>query len=370
MNWFNRMASSSLVALAFSGNLLAISEPCCPLPPCDPCCDFVDNFSLDAAFLYWKLSGDDYAVAVTREGSATVVDGVVSQPWKDKVHRIKGKWGPGFRVGAGFDIPCLGWGMDIDWTHFSISNSKKASAVAPVSPDFAALSEALIDSTSVNSGSNLPEGASSVLKGHLKFKYDTVDLEMGKWICCGSSALLFKPHVGLRFADVDEKVKTNRENFGLEAPNTQERHIRINNRFRGAGLRAGLDTNLYLSEGWSFIGRAAASLVWGTAEYKYNYSTVLVPGSLNFPGVPSARIKDTYHTDRFFTDLSLGIRWKSVVCDCYPVEAELAWEHHFLFDQHKFLIEDQLTGNAATQSYTNSGNVTLQGLTLRVGIDF
>lgn len=329
---------------------------CCPPPACDPCASWCDNLSFNASLLYWRVTGDEYDYVAVKDGSS--LSG--ASEYKQRVHDVAPSYDPGFRLGLGFVVPCWGWGFDVIWTHFDTKGSDTTNIGANGANTVSYSVPSLPDSSAVISGTDTAE-----FRGHVKFHYDTVDLEMGKWLCCGNSALMFRPHVGLRFADIKDKfsIEGTFNNAGGSLISGNE--FEVSNTFKGVGVRAGLDTDLRLCEGLSFIGRGAGSIIWGSnnihTEYEQNSSTAKLLG----------KTKENYKGSRFITDLSLGLRYKTVACCCYPVTLEVLWEHHYLVSQHRYFV-DEFYGSATTSDvqWKKNGNVALQGWTFTAGFDF
>lgn len=360
MTGFFKKLMASGTALTLGLSAMAFADQCntgCA-QPCGNGGNWCDNIKLDASFLYWKVTGDelDYAYDITTASN----DGVEYN--RKRFHNVSGDFEPGFKIGLGLDLPCICWDTNLVWTHFDSKNSshhdvdyRGGSEVTVAIPFFQG------SEVGVSTGDRL------VSKGSLNFKYDVVDLEFGKWICC-NNCLLFRPHVGLRAVDIREKFHSELDVFSTNSTVLRDDYrAHINNEFKGLGVRAGLDADLQLCEGWSVIGRSAVSIVWGNTKIKNDF--------VNFDEIDSqdvARVShetDHYKHSRAFTDLSLGIRYRSCYCTC-PFSIEAAWEHHYLFNQHRFFASDVLGENDGGYNFKKNGDVSLQGLTVTLGLEF
>lgn len=358
-------------AIVFTAGLTTISadEWHCSQPSCGSFADWCGNFRFNASWLYWKMNGDEFDYAVEKQRLEVLSgDSVVIQATdQESIHDLKFGWDSGFRIGIGFDIPCKGWGVDLNWTHFDTKSSNHVLVNGTIGNTTTYVNLPTV----VGFGAILASGESALFKGHETFNYNVLDLELGKWCCCGDSCVMFRPHVGFRFADINEKFHnqviftgTDETQGGTDA---DEAIFHIKNRFKGAGVRAGLDTDLCLCDGFSLIGRGAASLIWGTTHLKnqFDYSTVTINDEYD------DEIKEHYRNVRVITDLSFGIRYQTCMCGCYPMYAELVWEHHYLFGQHRYWVDNSYAPNLyGTSSWKADGSVALQGLTLTVGVDF
>lgn len=357
--------SLGLSAMAFADQVYNYGNNCCPQPACGPSScgnggGWCDNIKLDASFLYWKVAGDelDYAYDVNfHEGDEGERDF-----YRKRFHNVSGDYDPGFKLGLGLDLPCICWDTNLVWTHFDTKNSShhdvdyRNGASIDVAIPFLQGSEV-----------GLGQGEKVIASGSLNFKYDVVDLEFGKWICC-NNCLLFRPHVGLRAANIREKFHSQLDHYATTGTSGDivDYSAHIKNEFKGVGVRAGLDTDLQLCEGWSVIGRAAASVLWGQTKIS-NYFTEY-DELVNRDVSQISYETDHYRHSRVITDLSLGIRYRTCVCSC-PFAIEAAWEHHYLFSQHRFFASDTFDSEGG-YNFKKNGDVSLQGLTVTASFEF
>lgn len=334
--------------------------------PCNPChtnnCgngNWCDNLRLDASFLYWKVSGDELDYAY----DYTTLDNEDFRYTRKRYHNVSGDYDPGFKIGLGIDFPCICWDTDLIWTHFDTKNSSHHESEFRGTPASSFVAIPFFKESEIT----LTAGDRVNATGSMNFKYDVIDLEFGKWICC-NSCLLFRPHVGFRAVDIREKFHSQLDHFSTDGTPTAlltDYRAHINNEFKGVGVRAGLDTDLQLCEGWSVIGRAAAAIVWGNTKIRNDFDSLEID-SQDF--ATRSHETDHYRHSRAFTDLSLGIRYRSCYCQC-PFSIEAAWEHHYLFNQHRFFASDYLDSEHG-YNFKKNGDVSLQGLTVTLGLEF
>lgn len=360
--------SMGLTSVAMADRVM--DSACCPPPPCNPCGNWCDNFSFYGAWLYWKVNGDEFDYAVTKH-RRTLEDSPTVLADEESIHNVRGSWDSGFRIGFAFEVPDCCWGVDLNWSHFNSSSTSHETshdvtgdAVATVVglPSVQRFYAAL-DGT----------GEEAFFKGSVSFHYNTVDLEFGRWLCCGNSCLVVRPHLGFRYADFNESFKNGVEFSGavtegdsvVAGASIAEFHAK--NKFHGFGVRAGLDADLRLCDGWSVIGRSAFSLVSGRTHIKQTFAY----GTTTVDPAYTGQIKENYRQKRAIADLAFGLRYKTLACNCYPVFIELAWEHHYLWNQHRFWVDDSYGSTLATTSgWKKNGDVAVQGLTLTLGLDF
>lgn len=354
------MATGAALTMGLSSVAFA-NNACCP-PPCDPCASWLTDAYVDLSWLYWKPGGDGFNFGV--EKTSTCVGGVSIA--NERERSIDFDWDSGFRLGGGFTIPCLGngWGVDLSWTSYETKKSKRLALVGLENANV------VFGLPSLSGFSDcLEEGETARLCGSARFKYNVVDLEMGKWCCCGNGALMFRPHIGIRFADIEERFN-NRIDLSIPFEDVNAARFHAKNRFEGAGIRAGLDVDLPLSfctEGFSILGRSAISSLWGSSHV--NQHIALSSNSFIDNNLDNLRRRD--HRPLFIADLTLGVRWKSTLMDCYAFSLELAWENHYLFNQTKFVVENAFNNACeASGSFSRRGDLLLHGLTLTAGFDF
>lgn len=177
----------------------------------------------------------------------------------------------GWRGLLGYDLPFRQWSLDGTWTHFSTTGKKN------------------INSTSVitiwgSIGSDLfPEFVES--KDAIKLNF--YDAEFGKKIGF-ASPFSIKPHMGFRWAYIDEKLSVfyGRDRVTI---NTGTARFKMKNDFQGIGLKAGLDADWEMKKGWAFFGKSGVSFLWGTTDltrretYHLNNDNVIANFDHKFP---------------------------------------------------------------------------------------
>jgi hypothetical protein len=376
LNVIHKVIGAGAFFALFAAPLAAVENPC-PSLPCASCNNWCDNVSLYGSWLYWKVSGDEFDYAVDKDQIVTGEFDHVSD--KERIHNLKFDNDSGFRIGIAWDAPGFCWGFDLNWTHFDTSSSKEkeidGTGGFPNGTTFVSFPP--VD----NDYANLFANADALFRAHSNFRYNTVDLEIGKWCCC-DGCVMFRPHAGFRFADIHETFKdrvTYSEALFTENPgNAIDQHFKTKNRFKGLGLRAGIDLDFHLCGCWSLIGRSALSAIWGRTHLRnhFGYTTSTISDFYE------SEIKEHYRQTRFIADLMLGIRNTFICCGCFPVTIEAAWEFHYLFRQHRFWVDDSYFNNdgveggpvvqstTATSSWKKKGDVALSGFTLTAGVDY
>lgn len=362
------MATGAVLTLGLSGVAFAdMTYNCCPpancCPPvcCDPCGSWCDNLSFNAAWLYWKPSGDELDYAVVTE-SFFPDQGTDSA--REERHCVHGDWNSGFRLGVAATFPCRGWGANLQWSHWDNSSHSTTDA-------FGIASETSDVSVAIPfffyGEAELEDGQEAHFRGKLKVNYNVVDLEFGRWCSC-DCGVMFRPHVGFRFADIKETFNDRLILTGgadLRGYEFLEYHHK--NDFKGAGIRAGFDTDLKLCDGWSVIGKGAASAVWGNTKNRHTFFLGATDLETDF----IKHGKDNCRFVRYFADFYLGLQWRTCACGCYPLTFDFAWEFNYLFGQHRPWSDNQWDADEdANTSFKKRGDIAFQGFTLNVAFDF
>jgi hypothetical protein len=338
-------------------------------------CKWCDSCSFYGSWLYWRAGGDACDYAVHKVRNAWIANETTLRVHDDEtIHNIRFDWESGFRLGFHADLSCL-WNWDVNWTHYHSSSSQSKEWDGTIAP----MVTTLISMPVVyDFGTELDPMQTAGIKARLDLRYNTIDFEFGKQVLC-SSCVTIRPHAGIRIADVRENLhdqmifkRNSFETFsGTEAVLAA---FFTQNRFKGAGVRAGLDFDFCICNGWNLIGRSAVSYIWGKTRlshfFRYHTATVL--------DFYESEIDESYRQSRAMTDLLLGIRYSGLACDCYHFSIEIAWEHHCLFNQQRYWIDNSyFTPNPSanpplltTSSSKKRGDLALQGVSITASVAF
>ncbi len=318
-------------------------------PPARPVVkDGVDLWvQAEALLMHATEDGVNYGIK-QRNSSVATVDG--------SVKNIKYDWSWGWRAGIGYNLPHDGWDMLLNYTWFRAGESKKSNT------DDAEIIWQTWTNPVPSGGVSTAQVTKAVGRTHLKFDY--LDLQLGREFFV-SKWLTLRPYMGARglWAHRHMTVKYNNgqlSNFGLTKIKEK-----FNNRFRGGGLLAGLDTQWGLGEGWSLYGQFAISLLYGTHrlhEKQDTYNAGGIAGRI-------AHIHDSWTMVRMMTDLGFGLRWDRLLYnDDYRIRLQLGWEQHVLtgFDKDINFVDDIVQGKFTL----NQGDLAISGLAFQVRFDF
>ncbi len=339
-----------------SGDVCAPSQPavCYPddCPPCQRCLgpeNFAGNppvcpkgcngdFDITVAAFYWSAHQDGMEYAI-ENGVTQPADQVVATPNVNTVfNQLAGaeykhpssKWDWGFKLGLGYCSPCDGWDVQLLWTWFRGRNHNSLdadpsdnTAILPLWSDF------------VNSIGG-PLFATSA-EDHWKLKLNLIDLELGRdfWV---SRYLAIRPFVGLRYASIRQHTEIDYNGGSWAGNATQQAFngiVDLENNYRGAGLRAGLNSEWNFGCGWALWGDLAASIIYG--RFRVDHDEIIRLASLSPHSITSVLdTTESFRASRAILDMGLGVQWSTMFCSCkYGFTAMLGWESHIFFDQNQ-----------------------------------
>jgi hypothetical protein len=415
---FEKAARLSFRIVVLVGTLSTISfvqaDECCPPDNCtveyvpyqssvdckdgnglQNCCknvrNFMDEWGIRLDSLWWQANADGIAlgkeVLVERTGFNGDTGLFANVIRESRLKKPRLNYDAGIRFAISHQLPCCDYDLMFEWTHFyTTGHTTGKSIIDPaVQPNqyvaFIPYWETLAQ--------NYPDGA----KGRWKFDLNLYDLVVGKHFDI-TSCFSLRPYLGLRCAWIDQKYKVRsfvsgrNEAFNFDGASyayTSVMHAK--NDFIGAGPRLGCTANVDLYWGFSLIGNAAGSLVYGKFDrsshehftnadhffYKFNEFT-------NFD-----------HDDRndgcsrAITDLSIGLKWDHTCAFRswrFPITIALSWEHHAFYDfnnfnqdANSFLSNDETTFNFGPDANLlppskKFGDIFTQGFTLSTHIGF
>jgi hypothetical protein len=302
-------------------------------------------------FLVWQAheNGLEYAVKVSADKPVTTV---LKNSSTQNMHF---DWNCGFRVGLGWNTPHDGWDLLAKWTWFQNNASRNTNVD----------SDSLLLPTNVyQPGDADVEGfGSSQARWHLHL--NMIDLEMGREFFV-SKWMTLRPFISLRSAWIYQKGSTL---FTGSRPVVSQRGtlLKGDNDFWGIGPRVGLNTDWGLGWGFSLFGNASASLLYGFFDVT-SYQRQLFSGSSDKELVNNT---DSVRVGRAISEIALGLRYDTMFADdhCH-LGVQAGWENLMFFGQNQFRHFSGVTSDNAGASYGNQGDLTIQGWTLAVRLDF
>jgi len=371
------MTGAALVASASSYAQGSYGD-CCPPAPCGTpteCCD--NGFSVHADYLLWQMQEDglQYAETFNVFADATAPNGISARV-PGFIYEPDAEWNSGFRIGAGYKVPCTCWDLAADWTWYRNDSSSSTCAsevnVVPTATILWLADEASLIAVGTETATSLPSRA----KQKHELQYDVLDLTAGAKFC-PCNGLEFRPFIGLRGAVIDQTQHVKYTH--TLGPIT----VRKTNNFWGVGPRVGIDTNWAVGCGFSVISRAGTSLLCGQADCDYHAaiktSTPQVDvqpdhegNVVDFPAENPFNVAESIKPrseDRVrpCADLMLGLSWETCYCQNTYVRVSLGYEVQYWWNQWMAPTSDFAT---TVNTSRVPGDLVLHGLDLSVGVSF
>ncbi|HKZ00270.1 MAG TPA: Lpg1974 family pore-forming outer membrane protein [Rhabdochlamydiaceae bacterium] len=310
-----------------------------------------EGFFVTGDFLWWQAEQDGLEYAVVTD----VYTGPESVYNHGRVKEIGFEWGPGFRVGLGYNLPWDGWDLYANWTHFHKDSHSHVSAPSDknVSPVWSAYL-------------NTPKNRASEASAHYGLTYNILDLELGRNFFA-SHSLSLRPFIGIRGAWIDQDVRYEYENLQVVVPPKDE-HNKLKNDFNAGGFRAGFNTTWHFTRNWGIFGNIAASLMYGEFH---------VAQKLHWPNAFGAIIDQKEEIDlvRGNLELGAGLLWEAYFSKGrYHLALTAAYEVLQWFSQNQLLQFSDPTKLALSSNGTinqkKDGDLGLHGGTLSARFDF
>lgn len=316
-----------------------VNAPACPLT-----CN--GDFTITIAGFYWNTHQDgmEYAIedhVTNPRVNDTIIDEFTADPnilalnnLVDAEFQTPGfEWDWGFKLGLGYCTTCDGWDLGILWTWYRGRANDHIETefddnftLLPLWSAFAPAQGSVLYATDIET--------------HWQLKLNIVDLELGRnfWT---SRYLAIRPFMGIRIAYVDQTYEilnkggswSERTAIPLQVP--LNNRVYMTNNYKGAGMRAGLNSTWHVGCGWALYGNWAASIIYGRFSESYdetNRQADFVHGKFKI-----AAFDYSFRASRAILDLEIGVKYATMFCDCqYGFSIALGWENHMFFDQNQF----------------------------------
>jgi hypothetical protein len=314
-----------------------------------PVVDKDSNFFVTGEYLLWHANECGLAYA-------TKVDATTTK--KGKVENVHFEWDSGFRVGLGYRLPHDKWELSLTWTGFSTdANGKASTTTGLIFPEW---TPGII--ASATGGAFVTE-----MNGKWSMDLNILDGEVGRYFMV-TRKLALKPHFGLRGVWIDQDYEAKLKG-GVIPPSSLvvKDHLKIDNDFKGVGLRAGVDSEWDLCHNLSIYGNAAYSLIYG--HFKLQQHENLQTEGAARP-TPVENIRDAFHQVVSIGEMAIGLRWDYTFANCSTaLRLQAGWEFNAYFGQNKF--EHFGTGSTSTLAFiANNEDLTTQGFVLSARVDF
>lgn len=244
----------------------------------------------------------------------------------------------GFHVDVAYAMPGDGPDISLGYTSLSTDDSENKGGIS------GSLFGVILGG---DSGLRINGVGAGVVNAKTSYDYVDVDLLLGKEFVL-QNRYHFHPFAGVRYADIDTKDR------GLYTLNGRQVGTgTIRNEFDGVGPRAGVDAALEIANGFSFVARAAGSMILG--NFDWELSVVNRGGSAVNPGngVGAARSQTVRNSDEHIVapegDYRLGLNYTHEFSPETSFGVELGWTAVHYFD-----VLDKSNQRAATPAASMS----------------
>ncbi len=314
-----------------------------------PCVSCGSDMFLTAEFIAWTAREDHLGFALKQQ---TSTDAILSSTSKGEVIHPNWKLKPGFKVGVGMLFDCDGWDIYANYTWLKTGRTKTTATSTST--------KTLVDLGWIQNSTDPYITSISEISGNWKHKFNTLDLELGRNFFI-STCLHLRPHLGMK-GSWQKQTMTVKET-GLSATSSTVQAAVGQGEYTldswGIGIRSGLDTAWHFTPCWSIFGEFSATALW---EYFDSAASVVIQNQATQLFTVPLHADDRFHSIKPVLEGYIGFRWEDwFCCDEYHWSIELGWEIQWWGDQNQFLN---------TTIETRSGNLGLQGLTLKTRFDF
>lgn len=340
------LASMTYAAMSFadmSSTDTASSSPRVITPSAGPRVENAVDVVISADFIYWHAAetGLDYAVNNFSESSASVEAA-------GSIYTPNFTYDPGFRVGLGLGLAHDAWDVMAEYTCFHTPTITTASTFKTPSP---------FTKDSIASLNNISSASSQ-----WRLRLDVIDLDLGRNYFI-SQYLTLRPYFGLKAVWNRQLFDTSSSLYAV-IPTTDVLNTIQNYHSFGIGLSTGINTSWQFNRNWNIYGNYSLSGISTsvTSTYKslLNDSTVFIKSKAHQTVLqPIAEIAMGLGYDCYFND------------DNYHVGIQLGWEFQYWNNTNPFKQPVGVNaGDATTVPTSRYGDLSLQGLDLKVRFDF
>ncbi len=290
-------------------------------------------FTVD--FIYWQAAEDQINYAIKTKTKTSSDENEVKT--SERIEQPHFRFRPGFKVGLGYLLPCDGWDVFLNWTWLHAhKKTETGDGVNSITPAF---------TTGVT-----PTAIASEADVKFRFKYNTVDLELGRAMFL-SRRLSLRPDIGIRGVSIDQDIIMR---YSTLSDPFEVTRAKQESDFFGLGPRVGLGARY--GTRWAAYGSLHAALMYGKRDISSTTFNVDSDGALH-------RIHKSAdkHRVRPNLELALGFDWGTCYSKGYYVNLGLAYEAQYWWAQ----FEAPSTLNQFPQ-----GDLILHGLTAHARFDF
>lgn len=376
------LTTSGLISMAW-----AAQTPCAPEPPAicnpevsNPCQSCLGpenvagnppvrlsvctgNWSINFSSLYWYAQQDGLEFAIKNLAGVAVINPLptdiqlINNLTNAEYSRPSTRGQFGYRFALDYIFDCDGWDLGLIWTDYH-DRSKK---IVHTNSD---VSSAVVLWSAFAPAQTGPVFARGIV-GTWKLQLNLLDLSLGRkyWV---SRMMNVHPFIGLRYARAAQDLDLSYEG-GSWSPRANplqppfNNAVKLDNIYKGTGLRAGMSGEYYLGCGFNLYGNFALTILSGHFKIAHNETNTLAVSPLT--PQPILSTKERFKATRPILDLGLGIQWSVQFFECcYGLTTRFGWEQHLFFDQNQLWRVNRIGATQQSSEGTNFSNTTGQNL--------
>ena len=302
-----------------------------------------DFFTVGADFLLWTNTEDNLGWIVNcPAGGNAIANGC-------NTINLSPGWKGGFRIFGGYTWSPDMWDIKGRWTWFLNKefDSQTSGTLFPLwtHPDQ--------DGTAISG------------TAFWQLQFNSIDVEFGKTFKPGQFFTL-RPFTGVKGAIVDQNMNANYVGTGV-TDSPLGRGITMSNDFGGIGLRSGFDSAWDLGSGFSIIGKASGSILWG--RFKVHYLSL---GADPSPATTTiANVRDQFNSTKAVLEAALGLNYHTaeLLGDDYPLDFYVMYEDQEWFGQNQIM---RFFGRSPDDGMFihEKGDLAFHGVTFGAAISF
>ncbi len=311
-------------------------------------------FFVNAEFLYWLVNEGavDYAVKMDQPAWSST-RGTHAVGNYENAHY---EWAPGFRVNFGhFNAPHF-WDVVAQYTYVPANGSRHAHAPKK--------SGEFLNGTwtQPDVGTGTPPAPLHKASCHVGLKYNVLDLMFTRRFHTNEH-LRIGVSGGITSAIIFQKMKISYEDI-----NDQHSHANNRWRFEGVGFRAGVKVDWFM--GWNIFMTGQLSTAILSGWYKnssYQKTSATIPGADSSRPFGDTRFHDNRLT--YTAQAMIGPSWQKVFKNV-RTELVFSYEMNIWTNLQEIRRSGFALATEAKPTFINNSNISLQGLTIRLNVDF
>jgi hypothetical protein len=315
------------------------------------------GLSFTGEYLYWKAEGVHNTFAYVNNNLPLSPLGL------GEAKDVNTDWSSGFRLGLAYKLPYDGWEIGADYTFYRADGENSVKNDPTVNP-FSGITPAFTPALLGGPGF-------WTVAAKEDFSFDRFNVEIGrKSKLSDTLSVRFFGGPSVVWLDVDAKVKA--LPYGSTPPfsNGLGYYYKTNMESTLYGVRAGADGEMKLKQGFSFVGKAAGSLLIGDLDVseKYGYDA-----DGNGAVGPGEAFGDTKHTFSHIVpaiELEAGVAWEKKLLDGLNFKVFAGYQFSQYFNALERIDAPYWPVNYGPAAADRAMNLGLHGLVFRLKLDF